>query len=134
RDSLLEQYRGKFVAIVNGSVAAVGDKLAKVSAEAYRKTGSKVKFVTLVGQEDFEFVIRIASGYFDHSSRYDLPIVPVKISDIGTDSLVDAEFVVDTGADISIVMQQLGDELDLWDSPAGFASIRGIGGSAERRA
>ena len=50
RDSLLDSYRGKFVAIVGGKVVASGKYMNKVAAEAYRATGSKVKFVALVGK------------------------------------------------------------------------------------
>src|SRR5437870_2506859 len=82
RDSLLDQYAGKFVAIVNGQVVASGDKMGPVSAEAYRKTGSRVKFVTLVGEENFEFVIRQISGYFAGTGRFDLPVIQATVSDI----------------------------------------------------
>jgi hypothetical protein len=134
RDSLLDQYRGKFVPIVNGEVVASGDQMSKVSAAAYRTTGSKVKFVTLVGEEDFEFVIRQTSGRFIGGSRYELPVVDASVSDLDASQELIAQFVVDTGADISILAEPSWSELELWRSPAGFASIRGIAGPAERRA
>lgn len=52
RDTLLQQYRGKWVAIVNGQVAAVGKKAGEVIEKAYRKTGKEMGFAVRVGYED----------------------------------------------------------------------------------
>jgi uncharacterized protein DUF5678 len=68
RDELLKQYAGKWVAVVGGQVAAVGDQMNKVAAEALRKTGSGLMYVNLVGGEDI--VLRVgsaSSGY--HGQR-----------------------------------------------------------------
>ena len=62
RETLLEKYvhfvhqrlrlmEGKWVAIVNGEVATVGDKNTEVMLEAFQKTGCKVMYVNKVGHE-----------------------------------------------------------------------------------
>lgn len=35
RDKLLQQYKGKWVAVVNEQVVAIGDKMSKVMEEAF---------------------------------------------------------------------------------------------------
>ena len=49
RDELLQKYAGKWVALVGGQVVACGDQMNKVAAEAWRKTGSGLMYVNLVG-------------------------------------------------------------------------------------
>src|SRR5574341_464627 len=58
REELLKQYLGQWVAVVNGQVVAVGNKMGKVMEEAFRKTKSKVMFVSEVGHEDRVLRIR----------------------------------------------------------------------------
>jgi len=58
REELLKQYAGKWVAVVNEQVAAVGDKMGKVMEEAFHKTKSKIMFVNEVGFEDRVLRIR----------------------------------------------------------------------------
>jgi len=43
--------KGKWVAIVNGEVAAVGEKNTEVMLEAFQKTGCKVMYLNKVGHE-----------------------------------------------------------------------------------
>jgi hypothetical protein len=59
REELLKQHEGKWVAIVGGQVVAVGDQMNKAAAEAFRKTGSGLMYVNLVGGEDV--VLRVRS-------------------------------------------------------------------------
>lgn len=49
RDELLQCYRGKWVAIVDGQVTAIGEQMNRVAAEAFRKSGSGLMYVNLVG-------------------------------------------------------------------------------------
>jgi hypothetical protein len=62
RDALMERYAGKWVAVVGGQVVASGDQMNKVAAEAWRKTGSGVMYVSLVGQEDVVFARATCTG------------------------------------------------------------------------
>ena len=134
RDALLAQDRGKWVAVVGGQVVAVGDQMSKVCAEAYRKTGSKVKFVSLVGEEDIEFVIRsAASGRFVTGPRWELPLVDAGVSDADGDPVYPETFIVDTGADITILTTNIASKIDLWSTPSTTAYIRGVNGPPERR-
>jgi hypothetical protein len=52
RESLAKTHWGKWVVIVNGQVFAVGDSKAQVLSEAFKRTGSRVGFVTKVGFEE----------------------------------------------------------------------------------
>ena len=68
RDELLKQCAGKWVAIVSGQVVAVGKQMNKVAAEAWRKTGSGLMYVNLVGGEDIALRVRnISSGHYDQT-------------------------------------------------------------------
>ena len=61
RDELLQKYAGKWVALVGGQVVAFGDQMNKVAAEAWRKTGSGLMYVNLVGGEDvYNALVRIS--------------------------------------------------------------------------
>src|SRR2546423_216635 len=92
RDELLKQYAGKWVAVVGGQVAAVGDRMNQVSAEAYRRTGSRVKFVALVGEEDLEIVIRkVAMGHYLAGPRWELPLVDADVT--GPDSILGRDVI-----------------------------------------
>lgn len=51
RDDLLQQFAGQWVAIVGGRVVASAEQMNKAAAEAFRKTGSTVMYVNLVGTE-----------------------------------------------------------------------------------
>lgn len=134
REELLKQYEGKWVAIVGGQVVAVGDQMNKVAAEAFRKTQSGVMFVTLVGEEDVEFRIRqVTSGYFDRHHRYAIPMVTVSVTDPNAAHQVDVDFVVDTGADLTVLRSSVADALNLWLFPTGWARISGFDGRSERR-
>lgn len=75
REELMRKHFGKWVAVVGGKVAAVGDSKASVLEEAFRRTGSKVGYVTKVGFEELarrKLVRRAAYGSYD--SQYDPPI------------------------------------------------------------
>ncbi len=66
REQMVSLYDGMWVAMVGGQVVAVGDRMNRVAAEAFRRTRSRVMFVTLVGEEDVEFRVRqVTTGYHD---------------------------------------------------------------------
>jgi hypothetical protein len=46
--TLIDQYGGRYVAIVNKKVVAVGDRPERVEAEAEKKTGAKTPSVVMV--------------------------------------------------------------------------------------
>ncbi len=47
---LLKTHYGKWVAIVEGKVVAVGEQKNKVAAEAFQKTGKAVMYVACVSK------------------------------------------------------------------------------------
>lgn len=134
RDELLKQYSGKWVAIVGGQVAASGNQMNKVAAEAWRKTGSGLMYVTLVGQEDVILrVRRAAHGHFDSTFAPPMPTVTASISDLEERNSTEAICVMDTGADLTLLRSETADQADLWSSLAGQIRVAGIGGQPETR-
>ncbi|MDQ3812541.1 MAG: DUF5678 domain-containing protein [Armatimonadota bacterium] len=134
RDELLKQYRGKWVAIVGGQVVAVGDRSGEVIREAYRKTGSTVGYVAHVGFEDAIYRIRqVSAGHYDHSYYTPAPKVIAQVRHLRDDVSVETEFVVDTGADLTVLRSEFADDLDLWDSAWRTANIASISAVPEPR-
>ncbi|UCE06494.1 MAG: hypothetical protein JSW07_00175 [bacterium] len=83
RNDLIKKYKGKWVAVANEQVVAVGDKRGKVMEEAYNKTKRKVMFVSEVGFEDRVLRIRqISTGELDYNYYPAAPIIKTPISDI----------------------------------------------------
>lgn len=129
REELLKQYPGKWVAIVGGQVVAAGDQMNKVAAEALGKTGSGLMYVNLVGGEDVVLRVRSTStGYYDQSYAPPMPILTAPVSDVRSSASTDVSFVVDTGADLTLLRSNVADELDLWNDAAGRLQVAGIGG------
>jgi hypothetical protein len=82
RDELLKEYAGRWVAIVGGQVAAVGEQMNKVAAEAWRKTGSGLMYVNLVGGEDVALRVRqVVSGHYDRAYAPPMPMIAASVSD-----------------------------------------------------
>jgi hypothetical protein len=134
RPQLMEKHRGKWVAIVDGKVAAVGTQMNKTAAEAYRKTGNGVMFVALVGDEDVEFHIRrTQAGHFEPRYQHPMPMVTTSLTDIAQSAQVQVEFIIDTGADITLVRNDVANQLNLRRFPAGWARIGGFDGRLQRR-
>lgn len=66
RDELMKTHFGKWVDIVDGEVAAIGDQMGKVAAEAFQKTGKAVMYVVCVGREDMLLKVRrVSIGFYD---------------------------------------------------------------------
>jgi predicted aspartyl protease len=134
RDELLRQYRGKWVAIVNGQVVAVGDSARAVIWEAFRKTGSTVGYVACVGDEERTYAIRQAvTGHFDESHEHPIPKVTATVGHMTGNLTTDVSFILDTGADITVLQTIVADRLGLWDSSWRTAFIRGIGSPPQQR-
>ena len=51
REELLKKYRGKWIAVCDGAVAAVGETKGEVIKAAYRRCGFKPMYVSKVGEE-----------------------------------------------------------------------------------
>jgi hypothetical protein len=133
RDVLMQQYAGKWVAVVGGQVVASGDQMNKVAAEAWRKTGSGVMYVSLVGQEDVVLRVRRAQGRYDSSYAPPIPTVAASVIGLAGNGRAEVTFVVDTGADLTLLRQTTADRASLWDNVAGHVRVAGIGGQPERR-
>ena len=134
REELLKKYPGKWVGVVNGQVVAVGDKMGKVMEEAYRKTESKVMFVSEVGNEDRIRRLRHVS-IGGHDLNYDpaMPTITVPVSDVVEAVSIDVEFIVDTGADLTVLQDKVAAQLNLLDAPAGLGYVAGVGAKPEQR-
>jgi predicted aspartyl protease len=134
RDELLKQYRGQWVAIVGGQVVAVGNQSGEVIRQAYQKTGSKVGYVAHVGYEDVVYRIRqVTVGHYDHSYAPPMPRVVASAHHLIDVASADVEFVVDTGADLTILRDAIADAVGLWDSAWRTAKIAGMGAAPESR-
>jgi len=134
REELLKQYLGQWVAVVNGQIVAVGTKMGKVMEEAFRKTKSKVMFVSEVGHEDRVLRIRQqAAGKYDRHYRPAAPIMTTSMSDLVETVPIDVEFLIDTGADLTVLRADVAIKLNLFDAPAGFIHIGGVGAKPEPR-
>ncbi|MCI0388441.1 MAG: DUF5678 domain-containing protein [Acidobacteria bacterium] len=134
RDELLKQYAGKWVAIVGGLVVAVGEQMNKVAAEAWRKTGSGLMYVNLVGEEDLVLRVRQTTlGHYDQNYTPSMPIITGSVNDLNLSISAETDFVVDTGADLTLLRSELADQVDLLGNLAGRISVSGVGGPPETR-
>src|SRR5437870_6003136 len=76
REMLLARYPGRWVAIVDGQVVAVGDRSGEVIRAAYERTGSRAGYAAHVGREDEVYRIRrVTRGYYDASYHHAVPKV-----------------------------------------------------------
>lgn len=134
RDELLSHHEGQWVAIVGGQVVAVGDQMNQVARDAFSRTGSPVMFVTLVGEEDFEITVRqVAAGRYDREYVPTMPKVVAAVSDMGGGRSGVVDFIVDTGADITVLTDRAAEPLELRMSPIAWARVGGLTGARERR-
>lgn len=134
RDELLSRHEGQWVAVVGGNVVAVGDQMNQVARDAFSRTGSPVMFVTLVGEEDFEITVRqVAAGRYDREYVPTMPKVMATISDMGGLRSGSVDFIVDTGADITVLTDRVAGPLELRMSPIAWARVGGLTGERERR-
>jgi len=136
RETLLKMYEGKWVAIVNGEVAAVGEKNTEVMLKAFRKTGCKAMYVNKVGHEKTALrkrIRRYVTGSYDEEFDPPMPILSAIVMDIIGLFQEQVNFIIDTGADITILEERICNQLGLRDFPVAEADIAGIGEQWERR-
>jgi predicted aspartyl protease len=128
RPELLNRNAGQWVAIVGGQVVATGDSSGAVIREAYRKTGSRIGYVARVGHEDELYRIRrVTSGYHDRSYNCPIPRVVASTSHLMGSPSADVDFVVDTGADLTILQEKVANQLGVWDSAWRSVRVAGVG-------
>jgi Retroviral aspartyl protease. len=135
REQLLQAHFGKWVAIVDGKVAAMGDSATEVIRQVLAQKGATVMYVKRVGFEDKVLKIRSVSvGWYEPD--YDPPI-PKVMAEVECPAmpmgLTQAEFVIDTGADLTLIQRDIADQIDLWRLPVGEERIAGIGGIPQTR-
>ncbi|HID91406.1 TPA: transcriptional regulator [Candidatus Bathyarchaeota archaeon] len=58
RDTLLREHRGRYVALCDGEVVAVGDSLLEVASRAQEKCGVRPMYIAKVGEELVPHVLR----------------------------------------------------------------------------
>jgi hypothetical protein len=134
RDELLRQYAGKWVALVGGQVVASGNQMNRVAAEAWRRTGSGLMYVNLVGGEDVVLRVRRgAQGRYDSAYTPPMPTITASISDVRGSEPTEVTFIVDTGADLTLLQSGTADQAGLWNDLAGHVRVAGIGTPPERR-
>ncbi|MDW8029903.1 MAG: retroviral-like aspartic protease family protein [Armatimonadota bacterium] len=135
RDELLKTHFGKWVAIVEGKVAAVGDSAVSVIQEVLAKKGATVMYVKRVGFEERVLRIRqVSVGWYDEDYDPPIPKVDAEISSpLQLSQTVRTDFVIDTGADLTLVKQDVALQISLYRLPVGEERISGIGGIPEFR-
>ncbi len=134
RDELIQKYAGKWVAIVGRQVVAVGEQMSKVAAEAWKKTGSGLMYVNLVGEENVVLRVRqITSGAYDRSYTPPMPMITASVSNLRLNESTEVTFVIDTGADLTVLRNDVADKTGLWHDLAGRLSVGGIGGAPKMR-
>ncbi|MDW8030178.1 MAG: DUF5678 domain-containing protein, partial [Armatimonadota bacterium] len=134
RDELLKTHFGKWVAIVEGKVAAVGDQMSKVAAEAFQKTGKAVMYVACVGKEDTVLKVRkVSFGFYDPNFVPPMPILSASVSDPYRRQQIQTDAIVDTGADLSLLKEAVGNQIGLGSYPSGQMLISGIGAQPQTR-
>lgn len=130
RDELLKTHYSKWVTIVDGKVAAIGDNATEVIRQVLSQKGATVMYVKRVGFKDTVLKIRqVSVGRYDE--EYGPPILKVvtKVaSPIRVTQTIHAEFILDTGADLTLVTQIVAVQANLYSLPVGEERIAGIGG------
>jgi len=136
RDELLTKYAHRWVAIANGALVAHGDSASKVMLEAYRKTGSKVLYVNKVGDEKRAMrkrIRRYAVGRYDLAYDPPAPIAEVQAQSLDGEHTVRDDFILDTGADITVLQEPMGKALSVHEFPVAEAEVGGIGNHWETK-
>jgi hypothetical protein len=127
RDSLLDQFRGQWVAIQRGKVIAANKNLFAVMEKASACGGHP--FVALVGAEDAT-VFRVRRTVFPYDSAYQpfaLPRVIVTYwNHSQTRSQTHGDVIPDTGSDVSLLPDADCLAINLYQSPY----LTGLAGGA----
>ncbi|MEA3460053.1 MAG: DUF5678 domain-containing protein [Chloroflexota bacterium] len=136
RDELLKRYPHQWVAIANGVVVASGDSATKVMLDAYRKTGSKVLYINKVGDEERVMrkrIRRYVSGHYDFSYDPPIPMAEVQALSLDGERGAKVDFILDTGADITVLREDMGEALKVREFPVAEAKVGGLGNRWETR-
>ncbi len=136
RNELLAQYHGKWVAIVGGQVVATGEKKMAVLKQAFDLTRSEIGYINRVGQEDIvgkKRVRNIIAGRYDKPYEPPIPTVTASVLEPMNNSAKQVEFIVDTGADLTVLREEVADALGLWDFEWEEAEISGVGAKPQQR-
>src|SRR5262249_49238197 len=131
RDSLLQQYRGQWVAVHQGRVIAADTNLLAVTEAAAVTCGHP--YIALVGGEDsVQFRVRRASFSYDRTYQpFPLPQVTVRFwDDAEKHSQIYGNAIPDTGADLSVLPHSDCSAMYLFGLPYFTAVSRGVVGSS----
>lgn len=129
RDELLAKYEGKWVAVHNGRVTAVGNNLLEVVQAGCQEDG--YGYCNCVGKEDKIVVMkrRVQFPYDDTYSPTPLPRIRVGFSDVTqTARQVFDDVIPDTGADLTCLPQTDYQALGVLNLPVFSGTTRAFGG------
>ncbi|MGH7491584.1 MAG: DUF5678 domain-containing protein [bacterium] len=136
REQLLQQYSGKWVAIVGGRVVAFGEKKMAVLKQAFAHTHSTVGYINRVGYEEttkHKRIRQVSMGKYNEQYDPLLPIITgIVIAPTGQKQKP-IDFIVDTGADLTVLQSTVADELGLWNFGWDEAEVAGIGAVSQQR-
>ncbi len=136
RTALLKQYPHKWVAIAGEEVAAIGDSADEVMALAYRRTKAKALYINKVGEEQTALRKKIRRAEIArYSDDYDppMPMVTTETANPENTQRLRLSFILDTGADVSVLQEDTCAGLGLIDFPVAEAEISGVGEAWETK-
>jgi len=135
RDQLLQTHFGKWVAIVDSKIAAVGNSAVEVIQQVLAQKGVTVMYVKRVGFEDRVLKVRSVSvGWYDPDYDPPIPKITAEVQSPAMPmSQVQAEFVIDTGSDLTLLQRDIADQTDLWRIPVSEERIAGVGSTPQLR-
>jgi len=137
RNELLKKYEGKWIAIVDGEVAAVGETSSEVVEKASKVRMSGPIYINKVGEE--KNVVRRYRKYgksWPYDMDYDPPAPVVKGSLLKFDESLmvkEDKLLLDTGSDGSAFSETICESLNAYEDPIGIFMVSGLGARAEER-
>jgi hypothetical protein len=88
---------------------------------------------TLVGGENFVLrVRRAAQGRYDFAYAPPMPTITASVGNVGGSEETEVTFIVDTGADLTLLQNRTADQAGVWNDLAGLVRVAGIGAQPER--
>ncbi|MBI4675338.1 MAG: hypothetical protein HY741_27150 [Chloroflexi bacterium] len=130
RPELLKKHPHQWVAVANGKVVAVGKSAEQVMALAYQRVKAKALYINRVGAESTALrkkIRRVETTRY--SVEYDppIPMLETTVSNPDHSEQSRVAMILDTGADISVLQEDVCAGLGLGDFPVAEATISGIG-------